>query len=73
MGARRDAGAEIEFALRRHFSAVFTEEERVALVVRIREWDEQHGHLSRPDRLTAWLEIARAERASSRPTLALAR
>ena len=73
MGARRDVGAEIEFALRRHFSAVFTEEERVVLVARIREWDEQHCHLSRSDRLTAWLEIARAERASSCAGLALAR
>lgn len=73
MGARRDVAAEIEFALRRHFSAVFTEDERVVLVARIREWDEQHCHLSRSDRLNAWLEIARAERASSPAAFAIAR
>ena len=73
MGARRDPAAEIEFALRRHFSAVFTEDERLALVARIREWDAQHPELCRADRLSAWLEFARAERACAAAPFAVAR
>jgi hypothetical protein len=73
MGARRDPAAEIEFALRRHFSAVFTEQERLAIVARITEWDAQHPELCRSERLSAWLEIARAERARVSVPLAAAR
>jgi hypothetical protein len=65
MSGRRSVSDEIDFALRRHFSAVFAEGERAALVAVIREWDEAHSGLDRADRLQAWLAIARAAHGQS--------
>lgn len=64
MTARRDPGEQIEFALRRHFSAMFTEEERSVLVARIRDWDAAHPDLDRAARTDGWLALARAELAA---------
>lgn len=64
MPARRDPGEQIEFALRRHFSAMFTEEERAGLVARIREWDAAHPELDRTSRTEGWLAMAREELAA---------
>lgn len=65
---------QIDFALRRHFSAVFTEAERRQLVDVIRAWDDAHPELDRTARTSGWLAIARDAR--QRPDgawLALAR
>lgn len=59
MVARRDPSDQIEFALRRHFSAMFTEEQRAVLVARIRDWDDAHPELERAARTEGWLAQAR--------------
>jgi hypothetical protein len=63
MAARRDPTEAIDFALRRHFSARCTPEEREALVAIIREWDRAHPDLPTAERTSAWLAIARDVRA----------
>lgn len=76
MSGRRDVSEEIDFALRRHFSAGFSPDERDALVGVIRAWDEAHPGLGRPERVRAWLAVAREEcrrRESEAPGLAAAR
>jgi hypothetical protein len=75
MAARRDAAEQIDFALRRHFSASFTEAERAVLVAVIREWDAAHPDLDRSTRLNGWLALAREALvvASPAPMLAAAR
>ena len=65
---------QIDFALRRHFSAVFTEQERRHLVEAIWAWDDAHPELDRTARVNGWLEIARrARRGEPGTPLALAR
>ena len=63
MVARRDPREAIDFALRRHFSARCTPEERESLVAIILEWDAAHPDLTAAERTSAWLTIARDIRA----------
>ena len=72
MAARRDAAEQIDFALRRHFSASFTEAERAALVDVIRMWDTAHPELDRTARVNGWLALAREALASASPLVRLA-
>lgn len=72
MAGRRDAAEQIDFALRRHFSASFTEAERTAVVAIIRDWDCAHPELDRSERVAAWLAIAREAMAASSPLTGLA-
>ena len=65
MSARRDPSEQIDFALRRHFSATFTEAQRAELVTRIRAWDADHPELDRAARTEGWLALAREELAIS--------
>ena len=65
MSARRDPSEQIDFALRRHFSAMFTEEQRAELVSRIRTWDAAHPELDRAARTEGWLALAREELATA--------
>ncbi len=59
MTAQRDRTEQIDFVLRRHYSAAFTRDERARMVAMIRAWDEQNPHLERSERIEAWLGIAR--------------
>ena len=59
MAARRTSRDQVDFALRRHFSAVFTPAEREVLVDVILAWDAQHAHLERAARIEGWLAVAR--------------
>jgi hypothetical protein len=72
MAARRDAAEQIDFALRRHFSASFTEAERSALVAIIREWDAAQPDLDRSARLSGWLCLAREALVAASPAPMLA-
>lgn len=72
MAARRDAAEQIDFALRRHFSASFSEAERAALVAVIREWDAAHPDLDRGTRVNGWLALAREALAVASPLAVLA-
>ena len=72
MAARRDAAEQIDFALRRHFSASFTEAERATLVAVIREWDCTHPDLDRTDRVAGWLALARDALVAAAPLAGLA-
>lgn len=72
MAARRDAAEQIDFALRRHFSASFSEAERAALVAVIREWDAAHPDLDRGTRVNGWLALARDALAVASPLAVLA-
>jgi hypothetical protein len=64
MVARRDVSEQVDFALRRHFSAVFTHEQRALLVRAIVEWDAAHPDLGRSERTNGWLAIAYQARSS---------
>lgn len=59
MVARRDPSEQIDFVLRRHFSATFTSAQRAAVVAVIREWDCQQEQMSLAERQRHWLRIAR--------------
>lgn len=59
MTAQRDRSEQIDFVLRRHYSAAFTRDERARMVSIIRAWDEQNPHVDRSERIEAWLAIAR--------------
>lgn len=72
MAARRDATEQIDFALRRHFSASFSEAERAALVAIIREWDCAHPDLDRTARVNGWLCLAREALMAASPLAGLA-
>lgn len=72
MAARRDAAEQIDFALRRHFSASFNEAERAALVAVIREWDAVHPDLDRSERVAGWLALAREALVATSPLAGLA-
>lgn len=62
MTSRRTSRDQVDFALRRHFSAVFTPAERELLVEAILDWDAEHDHLSRAERMEGWLTLARQSR-----------
>lgn len=72
MTTRRSSRDQVDFALRRHFSAVFTPAEREVLVEAILDWDAEHGHLSRSERVDGWLALARQARHPAGP-IAMAR
>jgi hypothetical protein len=72
MTTRRTSRDQVDFALRRHFSAVFTPVEREVLVEAILDWDAQHEHLTRAERTEGWLALARQARHPS-SLIALAR
>ena len=59
MAAGRDRSEQIDFVLRRHYSAAFSRDERARMVEMIRAWDEQNPDLARSERVEAWLGIAR--------------
>lgn len=55
----RDAREQIDFVLRRHYSAAFTSAERSCVVESIRAWDEEHSELPLSERQRGWMAIAR--------------
>ncbi len=59
MASGRDPREQIDFVLRRHFSASFTSSERAALVDDISQWDAENPGLDQSARFEAWLDIAR--------------
>jgi hypothetical protein len=73
MAGGRDVSEQVDFALRRHFSAVFTHEQRAALVRAILDWDAAHPDLCRSDRTRGWLAIAYRARESFDPCTAVER
>lgn len=57
--AGRDLSEQIDFALRRHYSASCTSEVRAWMVSVIRDWDRNHTDLPFADRQRQWLLMAR--------------